>query len=104
MDRPPAGNPAWQAERPDPASSPAPYRIYNIGNHSPVKLGYFIDCIEKAAGRKAVRNLLPMQPGDVQATCADISDLARDAGFNPATPIEVGIRRFVDWYRSFYKI
>jgi UDP-glucuronate 4-epimerase len=102
MDHIPAGNPAWSAEHPDPASSPAPYRIYNIGNNSPVKLAYFIACIEKAAGRKAIQNLLPMQPGDLPATCADISDLARDVDFHPATPIDVGLQRFVDWYRSFY--
>jgi UDP-glucuronate 4-epimerase len=104
MEHIPAGNPAWSAEHPDPASSPAPYRIYNIGNHTAVKLNYFIACIEKATGRKAVKNMLPMQPGDVLATCADVSDLTRDVGFNPSTPIEVGIQRFVDWYRSFYKI
>ena len=104
MDLIPAGNPAWSPEQPDPASSPAPYRLYNIGNQNPVKLDYFISCIEKATGRKAVRNLLPLQPGDVLATCADVSDLTRDVGFNPAVPIEVGIQRFVDWYRSFYKI
>ncbi len=103
MDRIPAGDPAWSAEHPDPATSQAPYRLYNIGNHSPVKLGYFIACIEKATGRKAVKNYLPMQPGDLPATCADVSDLARDVGFNPATPIEVGIQRFVDWYRGFYR-
>jgi UDP-glucuronate 4-epimerase len=103
MNRIPAGNPAWAPEHPDPASSPAPYRLYNIGNQSPVKLSYFIACLENATGRKAVKNLLPMQPGDVLATCADVSDLTRDVGFNPATPIEVGLQRFVDWYRSFYK-
>ncbi len=104
MERIPAGNPAWASEHPDPASSSAPYRLYNIGNQTPVKLGYFIACIEKATGRKAVKNMLPMQPGDVTATWADVSDLARDVGFNPATPIEVGLQRFVDWYRHFYKI
>jgi UDP-glucuronate 4-epimerase len=104
MDHIPAGNPVWSAEQPDPASSPAPYRIYNIGNNTPVKLNDFIACIEKSAGRKAVKNLLPMQPGDVPATYADVSDLARDVGFNPATPIETGMQRFVEWYRSFYSI
>jgi UDP-glucuronate 4-epimerase len=104
MDHIPAGNPAWSAEHPDPASSPAPYRIYNIGNNTAVKLNDFIACIEKATGRQAVKNLLPMQPGDVPATYADVSDLARDVGFNPATPIETGMRRFVEWYRSFYSI
>ncbi len=103
MNHIPAGNPAWSGDHPDPASSPAPYRLYNIGNQSPVKLAYFIACIEKATGRKAIQNMLPIQPGDVPATCADVSDLTRDVGFNPATPIEVGLQRFVDWYRSFYK-
>ena len=80
----------------------APYRLYNIGNHTPVDLLYFIEVIEKAVGKKAVKNLLPMQPGDVLATFADVDDLTRDVGFSPSTPIEVGVRRFVDWYREYY--
>ena len=104
MDRIPAGNPAWSAGSPDPASSPAPYRLYNIGNQSPVPLNRFIEAIEQAAGRTAIRRLKPMQPGDVPATWADVSDLTRDTGFAPRTSIEEGMRRFVDWYRSFYAL
>ncbi len=102
LDRPAAPDPAWSAERPDPASSQAPYRLYNIGNHTPVELERFITVLETALGRKAIRNLLPLQPGEVEATCADVSDLLRDVGFEPATPLEVGIDRFVAWYREFY--
>ncbi|GIW90618.1 MAG: NAD-dependent epimerase [Pirellulaceae bacterium] len=103
-DRPATANPAWSGDAPDPGTSSAPYRIYNIGNHSPVELDYFISVLEECLGKKAIRNLLPMQPGDVPATYADIQDLARDFGFEPATPIEVGIRRFVDWYRGYYGV
>jgi UDP-glucuronate 4-epimerase len=76
--------------------------VYNLGNHTPVDLLYFIEVLEKALGKKAVKNLLPMQPGDVPATFADVSDLVRDVGFKPDTPIEVGIDRFVAWYREYY--
>jgi len=79
-----------------------PYRVYNIGNHTPVDLLYFIEVLEKAVNRKAVKNLLPMQPGDVLETCADVGDLTRDVGFHPSTPIEVGVVRFVEWYREYY--
>ncbi|GIW90659.1 MAG: NAD-dependent epimerase [Pirellulaceae bacterium] len=103
-DRPATANPAWSGDAPDPGTSSAPYRIYNIGNHSPVELDYFISVLEECLGKKAIRNFLPMQPGDVPATYADIQDLARDFGFEPATPIEVGIRRFVDWYRRYYGV
>jgi UDP-glucuronate 4-epimerase len=99
----PAPDPAWRADRPDPASSFAPYRIYNIGNNSPVELLYFIECLESSLGRKATLNLLPLQPGDVPATCADVDDLMADVGFKPATPIEAGIRQFVAWYREYYQ-
>ena len=104
LDRPPAPDPAWSGAHPDPASSFAPYRLYNIGNHQPVELLRFIAAIEKALDRKAVLNLLPMQPGDVPATSADIEDLARDVGFAPDTPVEDGIARFVDWYREYYGV
>ena len=104
LDRPPAPDPEWSGAQPDPASSFAPYRLYNIGNHQPVELLQFIAAIEKALDRKAVLNLLPMQPGDVTATSADIDDLARDVGFAPDTPVEEGIARFVDWYRDYYGI
>lgn len=104
LDRVPAPNEAWSGDRPDPGTSWAPYRLYNIGNHSPVELLRFIEVLEGALGRKAEKKLLPMQPGDVPATYADVSDLVRDVGFQPSTPIEVGIPRFVEWYRRFYKV
>jgi UDP-glucuronate 4-epimerase len=97
-------NPEWDGREPDTATSAAPYRLYNIGNNNPERLTRFIEVIEACLGRTAVKNFLPLQPGDVPATSADVSDLARDVGFSPATPIEVGVRRFVDWYRSFYKV
>jgi UDP-glucuronate 4-epimerase len=95
--------PSWTGERPDPGTSRAPYRLYNIGNHSPVELTYVISLLESELDRKATRNLLPMQPGDVQATYADIDNLVRDVGFMPKTPVEEGVRKFVSWYREFYK-
>lgn len=104
LDRPPQGNPAWSGKRPDPASSRAPYKIYNIGNNSPVKLLDFIEAIERALGKQAIKNMLPLQPGDVPATWADVADLRADLGYAPATPMEEGIRRFVSWYRGFYKV
>ena len=103
-DRVAASDPAWDAAAPDPGTSPAPYRVYNIGNHTPVELDRFIALIEENLGRKAIRNLLPMQPGDVPATCADVDDLRRDVGFAPATPLETGIARFVEWYRDYYGV
>ncbi len=104
LDRLPAPDPAWRAEDPDPATSAAPYRIYNIGNHTPVELLRFIEILEHCLGRKAEKRMLPMQPGDVEATCADVEDLTRDVGFRPDTPIEEGIRRFVAWYRDYYGV
>ena len=101
-DRPPAPDPAFDRLDPDPARSSAPWRLYNIGNHTPVELERFVSILEDALGRKAVRNYLPMQSGDVESTCADVSDLARDTGFSPSTPLETGIPRFVEWYRSYY--
>ena len=92
----------WSAEKPDPASSRAPYRVYNIGNNQPVELLHLIEVLEHAVGRKAEKNLLPMQPGDVPETFADIDDLARAIGFRPHTSIEDGVARFVDWYRGYY--
>jgi UDP-glucuronate 4-epimerase len=103
LDRMATPNPAWSSDRPDPGTSSAPARIYNIGNHQPVELLRFIEVLENALGKKAVKKLLPIQPGDVPATYADIEDLTRDVGFKPMTPIEVGIPRFVQWYREFYK-
>jgi UDP-glucuronate 4-epimerase len=104
LDRPAQPDAAWDGDRPDPSSSSAPYRLYNIGNHQPVELMRFIEVLEQALGKKAEKKLLPLQPGDVPATYADVADLTRDVGFEPATPIEVGIRRFVDWYREYYKV
>jgi len=102
-ERPAVPDPAWDPTRPDPATSSAPYRVYNIGNSQPVELLHFIAVLERVLGRKAVIELVPMRPGDVPATCADVDDLARDVGFRPATPIEEGLARFVAWYRQFYR-
>jgi UDP-glucuronate 4-epimerase len=101
LDRPPRGDPQWAGEHPDPSSSPAPYKVYNIGNNSPVALMDFIEAIEEALGRKAKKNFLPMQPGDVPATWANVDDLARDFGYSPAVPIREGVKRFVEWYVGF---
>jgi UDP-glucuronate 4-epimerase len=103
-DKIPEANDAWDAFMADPATSSAPYRIYNIGNHQPVELMDFIGAMEKAAGRAAEKNFLPMQPGDVLATYADVDDLTRDAGFAPHTPIEEGVAKFIDWYREYYGV
>jgi UDP-glucuronate 4-epimerase len=100
--RPAQANPHWSGATPDPGSSFAPWRVYNIGNHSPVELLHFIRTIEEKLGRQAQINFLPLQPGDVPATCADVADLMQDVDFKPATPIEVGISRFIDWYRDYY--
>jgi UDP-glucuronate 4-epimerase len=94
----------WSGDRPDPATSRAPYRLYNIGNHNPVELMYLIETLEKTLGKKAEKNMLPIQPGDVPATYADVEALTQDVGFKPATPIETGVKNFVDWYREFYKV
>lgn len=102
-DRVATANPGWTGQNPDPATSNAPYRLYNIGNHAPVRLMDYIACIEQAVGKSATKNFLPMQPGDVPATYADVSDLKTDAGFEPKTSIEDGVKRFVGWYRDFYK-
>ncbi len=100
----PKPNPDWVGDLPDPATSKAPYRIYNIGNNQPIELMYFIEVLEKCLGIEAKKNILPMQPGDVPITYADISDLATDVGFKPDTSIEVGVDRFVKWYRSYYQV
>jgi UDP-glucuronate 4-epimerase len=96
-------NPEWSGDSPDPATSAAPYRLYNIGNNNPVDLMHFIGCIEKALGREAKKNFLPLQPGDVPRTYADVDALVADVGFKPATPIETGIARFIEWYRGYYR-
>ena len=102
LDCPAQPDPAWAGDNPDPHTSNAPYRLYNIGNDQPVDLGRFIELLEQCLGRKAQKNFLSMQPGDVPATWADVSDLARDFGYAPSTPIEEGIARFVEWYREYY--
>ncbi|MGH9401007.1 MAG: NAD-dependent epimerase [Terriglobia bacterium] len=104
MHRIPQPNPQWNTGQPDPATSAAPYRLYNIGNNNPVDLMVLISTLESKLGRKATLKMLPLQPGDVPATYADIDDLVHDTGFKPATPIETGIEQFVDWYRTYYKL
>ena len=104
LDRVPGPDPDYDPMAPTPASSSAPYRVYNIGNHQPVELLRYIEVLEDCLGRKAERNLLPLQPGDVPDTYADVQALQRDTGYSPATSIEVGVRRFVDWYRGFYAV
>ena len=102
-DRVATANQQWNGDDPDPGTSKAPYRLYNIGNNQPVELMRYIECIENNLGRKAQKNLLPLQPGDVPDTFADIDDLVRDVGYRPATPVEVGVERFVRWYVDYYK-
>ena len=104
LDRVPGPDPAYDPLAPTPASSLAPYRVYNIGNHQPVQLLRYIEVLEDCLGRKAEKRLLPMQPGDVPDTEADVEALRRDTGYSPATPIETGVRRFVEWYRAFYDV
>ncbi len=104
IDRPAQADPSWSALAPKPSSSDAPYRIYNIGNSQPVKLMRYIEVLEQCLGRKAKLDLLPLQAGDVRETIADVSRLAAAVGFKPGTPVEAGIARFVEWYRSYYKV
>ncbi len=101
VDRPAEPDPAWSGAKPNPATSSAPWRVYNIGNHAPVEVTEFVRLIEQALGREAKRELLPMQPGDVMETCADVADLEAAVGFRPNTPIAEGVQRFVDWYREY---
>jgi UDP-glucuronate 4-epimerase len=103
-DRIATANGEWNSDAPDPGTSAAPYRLYNIGNNNPVELMYLIETLEAALGKKAEKNLLPLQPGDVPATYADVEALTADVGFKPETPIEEGVRRFVDWYRDYYRV
>jgi UDP-glucuronate 4-epimerase len=103
-DRIPAPDPAWSGDAPDPSASNAPYKVYNIGNNRPVELMHLIETLERALGRQAEKQMMDIQPGDVPATYADVAELARDVGFEPATPIEQGVQRFVDWYRAFYDV
>lgn len=104
IDQPAQANVSWASENPDPGTSLAPYRIYNIGNNNPVNLLAFIETLEKCLGRDAIKNFLPLQPGDVPDTYADVSDLANDLGYKPGTLLETGIRNFVEWYKDFYRI
>ncbi|MBW1861668.1 MAG: NAD-dependent epimerase [Deltaproteobacteria bacterium] len=104
LDKPPQGEPAWSGKDPDPSRSPAPYRLYNIGNNSPVGLMDFIEAIEKSIGRKSEKNFLPMQPGDVAGTWADVDGLVEDFGYAPSVTIQEGIDRFIKWYLDFFGI
>ncbi|KAF0163083.1 MAG: UDP-glucuronate 4-epimerase [Rhodocyclaceae bacterium] len=104
LDRPPQANPGFDKQTPDPATSWAPYRVFNIGNHQPVELMTYIEALEKALGKKATKNFLPLQDGDVPATYADTTELNRATGFSPRMPVVDGVRRFVDWYRSYTNV
>ena len=104
VDKPATPDPTWSSASPNPATSYAPYRLYNIGNSAPITLIRYINAIENKLGKKAIINLLPMQPGDVRATAADVSRLATDTGFRPNTTVEDGVAKFVDWYRSYYQV
>ena len=104
MDTTATPNDKWDAKHPDPGTSNAPYRLYNIGNQQPIELMRYIEVIEECLGKTAERNLLPLQPGDVPDTCADTEALVADVGYQPDTPIEVGVRKFIDWYLAYYKV
>ena len=104
LDRIATPDPFWNSDSPDPSTSFAPYRVYNIGNNQPVDLSHYIETLEKCLGKKAERNLLPLQPGDVPDTFADVEDLVRDVGYRPATTVEEGVKAFVEWYRGYYKV
>ena len=104
LDNTATGNPAWDSDKPDPATSAAPYRVYNIGNNQPVDLEHYIHVLEECLGRKAEKNLLPLQAGDVPDTYADVSDLVRDVDYKPETTVEDGVARFIAWYRDYYKV
>jgi UDP-glucuronate 4-epimerase len=104
LDCPPQANPGFDKQAPDPATSWAPYRVFNIGNHQPVELMAYIEALEQALGKKATKNFLPLQDGDVPATHADTAELSRVTGFSPRTPVAEGVRRFVDWYRSYMNV
>lgn len=104
MDRIPQPNPDWDRKNPDPGSSYAPYKLYNIGNNNPIELIRFIETLETKLGKITQKNMLPMQPGDVLVTYANVDDLINDVGFKPSTPLESGIKKFVEWYREYYKV
>ena len=103
-DNPPIGNSNWDPVNPDPSSSSAPYKIYNIGNSKPVELMSFVKTIEEELGKKAIINLLPIQPGDVPATYADVTDLIENFNYKPQVSVKEGIKNFIEWYRNFYSI
>ncbi len=104
LDRLPRANADWNADQPDSATSSAPYRLYNVGNNQPVELMHYIEVLERCLGKKAQMNLLPLQPGDVPDTYADVSDLIKDTGYKPDTEVETGVARFVEWYREYFKV
>ena len=104
LDKIPSANPKWDSNHPDNASSASPYRLYNIGNNQPVELMCYIEVLEKCLGKKAERNLLPIQPGDVPDTYADVEELINDVDYKPSTSVEIGIKNFVAWYREFYQV
>jgi UDP-glucuronate 4-epimerase len=104
LDHVPSANPAWSGQDPDPATSRAPYRLYNIGNQQPVQLLRYIEVLEQCLGKKAQLELLPLQPGDVPDTEADVTDLIADVGYKPATSVESGVKAFVEWYRAYYRV
>ena len=104
LDRVAPPNPDWNSDNPDPGTSLSPWRVYNIGNSSPVELNHYIEVIEECVGKKAIKNLLPLQPGDVPDTYADVQALTDDTGYKPDTPIEVGVKRFIDWFVDYYDV
>ena len=104
LDNPPKGDATWSGNDPDPSRSPAPYRLYNIGNNSPMGLMTFIEAIERVLGKEAKVNFLPLQPGDVPVTWADVGDLIQDFGYSPGVEVQEGIDRFVAWYKDFYRV
>ena len=104
LDTAPGPDATWRSDAPDPASSSAPYRLYNIGSNNPIQLSRYIEVLEETLGVEAKRNLLPMQPGDVADTFANVDDLVADLGYQPATPIEVGVAEFVKWYKAYYQL
>jgi UDP-glucuronate 4-epimerase len=103
-DAPAQANPDWSGDKPDPGTSAGPYRVFNIGNNNPVELMHLIETLEKALGKTAEKNFLPIQAGDVPATWANVDALTEAVGFKPDTPIEVGVQRFVEWYKHYYAI
>jgi UDP-glucuronate 4-epimerase len=104
LDRVPEPDPLWSGDDPDSATSNAPYRLYNIGNNKPVELMEYIEVLERCLGKEAQKTLLPLQPGDVPDTYADVHDLVRDTGYQPATPVAAGVERFVEWYRGYFGV